>query len=260
MYKVGFIGMGNMAMAIAKGIITSNFIPGQLVYAYDLDNHKLKAMYDDFQVVSCKSEIDLIEQVDLVVMAVKPVVLEGILIKIKDHLRNKGLISIVTGYDYNAYNQLLDGTTRHLTIMPNTPAMVSEGMTLFESEHSLNKDEFNFVSDMFTSIGQVVSLPYNYFASATSISGCGPAFVYMFIEAMADGAVLQGLPRDLAYKLASQVVIGSGKMVRETKLHPGSLKDAVCSPGGITIKGVAALENNSFRNGVIEAIKAASNK
>lgn len=255
MKKIGFIGMGNMASAIARGIIKSNFIEGNRVYAFDIDQEKLMKMNHEFNLISCESEIDLVEKVDLVVLAIKPNIVDEVIVKIKDKLDDKAVISIVAGYDNEKFNQLLLPSTRHLSVMPNTPALVLKGMTLLEKENSLTVTELEFVVEMFSSIGEVLILPSYQMKAGGSISGCGPAFVYMFIEAMADGGVSLGLPRDVAYKLASQTLIGSGMMQKETAMHPGILKDQVCSPGGITIKGVEALEENGFRNAVIKAVK-----
>lgn len=255
MKKIGFIGMGNMASAIASGIIKSNFISGENVYAFDIDAVKLAKMHQVYGINNCNDEIDLVNQVDVIVLAIKPNIVEKVVAKIKENLVNKVVISIVAGYDFEKYNELLLETTRHLTIMPNTPANVLAGMTLFEASHSLTEAEFNYAKEMFSSIGEVVVLPSYQMKAGGSISGCGPAFVYMFIEAMADGGVSLGLPRDVAYKLASQTLIGAGMMQKETGLHPGVLKDQVCSPGGITIKGVEALEESGFRNAIIKAIK-----
>ncbi len=255
MKKIGFIGMGNMASAIAGGIIKSNFIKGNRVYAFDIDQEKLMKMNHEFNLISCESEIDLVEKVDLVVLAIKPNIVDEVIVKIKDKLDDKAVISIVAGYDNEKFNQLLLPSTRHLSVMPNTPALVLKGMTLLEKENSLTVTELEFVVEMFSSIGEVLILPSYQMKAGGSISGCGPAFVYMFIEAMADGGVSLGLPRDVAYKLASQTLIGSGMMQKETAMHPGILKDQVCSPGGITIKGVEALEENGFRNAVIKAVK-----
>ncbi len=255
MKKIGFIGMGNMASAIAGGIIKSNFIKGNRVYAFDIDQEKLMKMNHEFNLISCESEIDLVEKVDIVVLAIKPNIVDEVIVKIKDKLDDKAVISIVAGYDNEKFNQLLLPSTRHLSVMPNTPALVLTGMTLLEKENSLTATELEFVVEMFSSIGEVLILPSYQMKAGGSISGCGPAFVYMFIEAMADGGVSLGLPRDVAYKLASQTLIGSGMMQKETAMHPGILKDQVCSPGGITIKGVEALEENGFRNAVIKAVK-----
>ena len=251
MKKIGFIGMGNMASAIAGGIIKSNFIEGNRVYAFDIDQEKLMKMNHEFNLISCESEIDLVEKVDLVVLAIKPNIVDEVIVKIKDKLDDKAVISIVAGYDNEKFNQLLLPSTRHLSVMPNTPALVLKGMTLLEKENSLTVTELEFVVEMFSSIGEVLILPSYQMKAGGSISGCGPAFVYMFIEAMADGGVSLGLPRDVAYKLASQTLIGSGMMQKETAMHPGILKDQVCSPGGITIKGVEALEENGDRKSVV---------
>lgn len=255
MKKIGFIGMGNMASAIAGGIVKSGFIKGKAVYAFDIDNSKLEMVNKTYGINSCDSEQELVDQVDIVIMAVKPNIVESVIDKIKGNLDNKAMISIVAGYNNDRYNELLLTSTRHLTVMPNTPALVLKGMTLLEKENSLTCEEFVFAKEMFSSIGQVAVLSSSQMQAGGSISGCGPAFAYMFIEAMADGGVSLGLPRDVAYQLASQTLLGSGMMQQETNLHPGILKDQVCSPGGITIKGVEALEENGFRNAVIKAIK-----
>lgn len=186
-------------------------------------------------------------------MGVKPNVVESVISKIKSVIDQQVIVSIVAGYGNDKYEELLPGT-HHLTIMPNTPAKVLEGTTLFEKDNTLTAEELNYVQTMFESIGEVYLIENYQMVAGGALSGCGPAFVYMFIEALADGAVLNGLPRNLAYKLASQTVLGSAKMVKEMQLHPGILKDQVCSPGGITIQGVKALEENNFRNAVMEAI------
>lgn len=251
--KVGFIGMGNMAGAICRGIISSGFIEGKDVYAYDPDANKIEMMQSQFSVHTCQSEIDLVLQSDVIIMAVKPHIIEKVVATVKSVIMNKTIISIVAGYSNVRYEELLPGS-HHLTVMPNTPARVLQGVTLFEKDNTLTESELTFAQELFTSIGEVYFIDNDQMTAGGAVSGCGPAFVYMFIEALADGAVFSGLPRDVAYQLASQMVIGSAMMVKETKLHPGILKDQVCSPGGLTIKGVKALEENGFRNAVIEAM------
>lgn len=251
--KIGFIGMGNMASAIVHGVISSGFVSKDDIYGYDIDTSKLADIH------ACNSEIDVVKQVNIVFMAVKPYIVESVLDKIKDALKNKALVSIALGYDYDRYVALLDASTRHLTIMPNTPLLVQSGMTLFESKHSLNDEEYQYIFNMFQKIGEVEVLLPHEFKAGGSLSGCGPAFIYMVIEALADGAVAMGLSRAKAYKLASQTVLGAGKMQLETSLHPGILKDQVCSPGGSTIKGVKVLEENRLRYALIDAIKQSTN-
>ncbi len=247
--------MGNMASAIASGCMDANFLKVEDCYAYDIGTYKIAESY---AIHATNSEKELVELVDVVILAIKPNVMESVLEKIKDSVQDKLIISIVTGYDCSRIESFLPGSA-HLTVMPNTPAMVSQGMTLLEAMHTFNEQQMEYAVSLFESIGEVVILPTYQMKGATAISGCGPAFFYMMIEALADGAVLQGVPRDIAYKLASQTMIGAGTMQLETKIHPGVLKDNVCSPGGITIKGVKALEENGFRNAIIQAVEKSSN-
>lgn len=250
--RVGFIGLGNMAGTICQGLINSQFIESKDVYGFDIDQHKIE-IFKQIGIHVCNDEQTVVKNCDYLVIGVKPNVVESVIEKIKLVIDQQVIVSIVAGYSNEKYEELLPGT-HHLTIMPNTPAKVLEGTTLFEKDNTLTQDELNYVQKMFESIGEVYIIENYQMIAGGALSGCGPAFVYMFIEALADGAVLNGLPRDLAYKLASQTVLGSAKMVKDTQMHPGVLKDQVCSPGGITIKGVKALEENGFRNAVMEAI------
>lgn len=257
MKKIGFIGMGNMAGAIACGIVKSGFLRGEEMIAYDVvpsQLDKVKAL--GFAIANQESEI--VEQSEIIFIGVKPQVVESVLNPLKELLKNKTIISIVLGYNFGKYNQILDQSTRHVFVMPNTPALVLKGMSLIEKENSLLPEELEFVKKMFLSIGEVEIVPTHLMGAAGTLSGCGPAFVYMIIEALADGAVKEGVPRAMAYKLASQTILGSGLMQLETNLHPGILKDQVCSPGGSTIRGVEALEKGNIRSAFINAITSAT--
>lgn len=256
MKKIGFIGMGNMAGAIAKGIVKSGFINGEEVMIYDINPRRLEEV-QAYDFVCGQNELDVVKNSEIVFIGVKPQVVEKVLGPLKDELKNKAVISIVLGYDYKKYNELLDASTRHVFVMPNTPALVLKGMSLIEEKHSLTAEEFDFVKKMFQSIGEIEIVPSQLMGVGGALSGCGPAFVYMVIEALADGAVKEGMPRDMAYKLASQTVLGAGHMQMETKMHPGILKDNVCSPGGSTICGVETLEKHGIRAGFINAISSA---
>lgn len=260
MKNIGFIGMGNMAEAIVEGLIKTKTCRPENIYGYDINQESLIEKAQRLRFNPLSDLVSLIKETDLIFLAVKPNVIEGLLFEIKDDLHNKTVVSLVTGYDFLKLNNLLDKSTHHLTIMPNTPALIGEGMTILEKEHSLDSSEYHTVATLIAGFGKTVVLPAEQFKVATAISGCGPAFVYMMIEALADGAVLGGMNRELAYQLASQTLIGSGKMVQETGKHPGLLKDQVCSPGGVTIRGVEALEENGFRNALIKAVKAANNE
>lgn len=259
MYKFGFIGMGNMASAIAQGFVESGFIPGKEICAYDLNKAQLEKM-SSFGIVALNGAHEVVKESDFVFLCVKPQVIESVVADIKDDLKGKAVVSIVLGYDYDKYNTLLDASTRHLTVMPNTPMAVREGMCLLEQTHSLNDKEFNTIKDAFSSVGEIEVVPNHLMGVGGALSGCAPAYIYMVIEALADGAVMQGMPRKMAYKLASQTVLGSGKMQLKTDLHPGILKDNVTSPGGSTIRGVKALEDAGMRSAFINAIEKSMNR
>lgn len=256
MKKLGFIGMGNMAGAIACGILKSGFLKGEDIIAYDIVSSQLDKL-KDYHFEIAHNEREVVQKSEIVFIGVKPQVVEKVLEPLKDDLKNKAVISIVLGYDFEKYNTLLDKSTRHVFVMPNTPALVLKGMSLIEERNSLNEDELTFTKALFSSIGEIEIMPSHLMNVGGTLSGCGPAFVYMIIEALADGAVKEGMPRSMAYKLASQTILGSGQMQLETGLHPGILKDNVCSPGGSTIRGVAALEKGHLRATLMDAIDAA---
>ncbi len=250
----GCIGIGNMGSAIVKGAIKQGYLKIEDTYIYDVDINKMSAFCDDTHAQSVASVDELVKRCDLIMIAIKPQGIENFINKYKEQLKDKAILSIALGFDFDRYENLLDPSTRHLFIMPNTPCLVGEGMSLFEEKHSLLEDEIQFAKGLFESIGEVVILPSHLMHIGGAMSGCSPAYVYMFIEAMADAGVKYGLPRDLAYRLASQTLIGAGKMQLETSLHPGILKDQVCSPNGSTILGVNALEDGNFRATVMKAI------
>ena len=253
MKKLGFIGMGNMAGAIACGLVKSGFLKGEDMIAYDIMDSQLDKVKElGFMIASDEKEV--VKESEIVFIGVKPQVVESVLLPLKELLKGKALISIVLGYDFEKYNEILDSSTRHVFVMPNTPALVLKGMSLIEEKHSLLLQEEEFVKNMFSSIGEIEIVPSHLMSAAGTLSGCGPAYIYMVIEALADGAVKEGVPRQMAYKLASQTILGAGSMQLETSLHPGVLKDQVCSPGGSTIKGVDALEKGNIRAAFINAI------
>ena len=256
MKKIGFIGFGNMAGAIAQGIIQSGFLKPYDCIGYDIDIKMIQKM-NMMGIETARDIAHIINQSAFVFVGVKPQVVESILIPYKEQLKEKALISIVLGYDFDRYQTFLDDSTRHIFVMPNTPVRVLQGMSLIEEKHSLKDQEFEFVKNMFSAIGQVEVVSSHLMSTAGTLSGCGPAFVYIMIEALADGAVKEGVPRALAYQLASQTLAGAAIMQQKTQQHPGVLKDQVCSPGGSTICGVEALEKGQLRATLISAISAA---
>ena len=201
------------------------------------------------------------QQVDVILLAVKPNVLGNVAASIRSLLTPAHtVVSIAAGWTMQMLTEALGETAPILRLMPNTPALVNASMTAICAEHHLEAEVFAWVQELLNAVGRTVVLPEKLFDAVIAISGSSPAYVYMFIEAMADAGVQEGLPRALAYEMAAQSVLGSAQMVLETKKHPGELKDAVCSPGGTTIDAVVSLERSGFRAAVMDAMAACAEK
>ena len=256
MESLGFIGMGNMAQALAQGFIASGALKGEWVFAYAPHQEKLRANAERIGFQPVASLTELAAAADTLVMACKPYQIESVVAELGDALSGKALVSIAAGWDFARYESVLPQSTRFQFVMPNTPAMVREGVLLFEEKTSLEKAERQELMDLFSTVGVVEVVPSRLMSAAGTVTGCGPAFVDLMIEAYADAAVKYGVPRDQAYALVAQMVKGSAALALETKEQPGVLKDAVCSPGGTTIKGVCALEEDGFRAACIHSIDA----
>lgn len=260
MKNLGFIGMGNMAQALCAGFVKSGRIACEDVYAYAPHYDKLAANSDKYGFTPCKSAGELVSQADTVIMACKPYQIESVLGEIGELLKGKALVSVAAGWDFGKYSSCVDASVRVQFVMPNTPAMVGEGVMLFEEKNSLEDEERRQIMDLFGAVGVVCELPTSLMGIGGAVTGCGPAFVDLFIEGYADAAVKYGIPRQTAYRLISQMVLGSAKLQLETGEHPGVLKDNVCSPSGTTICGVASLEESGFRSACIKSIDAVMNK
>ncbi len=256
MKKIGFIGMGNMGSAIAAGMAKNPQIDAADIFAYDPQGDVLAAKAQEIGFTACDSIEEMLEKVDTVLVAIKPFHIEDVLMPLKDKLAGKTVVSIAAGWSLEKYSQILDPTTRVQYIMPNTPAQVGEGMFMFEQENSLEEEEHQQIMEIFSGMGTVAEVPSHLMDIGMAISGCGPAYIDLVIEALGDAGVKYGLTRDLAYKMASQTVLGTAKLQLETGLHPGVLKDNVCSPGGTTIRGVDALEHAGVRAAFIDAVDA----
>ena len=256
MAKIGFIGMGNMGTAILRGLLKT-FAPEDILFSSGHEE-KMERISAETGVPHAASNAECARQVKYLVLAVKPQMLPKVFAEIKDTVtREQVIISIAAGYTISDLTEGLGGNVRVIRTMPNTPAMVGEGMTSISYDDSLfDEEEKKTAEGFFTALGKLERIDEKLMDVAASASGCSPAYVYMFIEALADGCVKNGLPRQTAYRMAAQAVLGSAKMVLETGKHPGELKDMVCSPGGTTIEGVAALEEMGFRSAVIKACDA----
>lgn len=260
MMRLGFIGAGNMARALLAGILEQGVLAPAQVHVCDCDGSKVAALKDAYGVTTHATNAALAQSCDVVVLAVKPAHCAAALEQIKESCRDKALVSVVTGWARERLARYLDPTCRILRVMPNTPCLVGEGMTAFDQDFTLNEAELAFATTLFRSVGEVVTVPSRLMSAVVGVSGSGPAYFYLFIEALADAGVLAGLDRATAYTLAAQTAVGAGKMVQKTGRHPGALKDDVCSPGGTTIQAVRVLEQKCLRSGVIEAAAACMEK
>ncbi len=254
MKKTGFIGMGNMATAIASGMIGKGLAKGQDILAYAPHYDKLKRNADRIGFVPVEDIKEMVRDCDTLIMACKPYQIEEVLDQIGSLLGGKALLSIAAGWDFDRYAPLLPPETRFQFIMPNTPVMVGEGVLLFEEKNSLLADEREEWIRVFGALGMVRSIPSRLMGIAGAITGCGPAFIDMVIEALGDAGVKYGIARKDAYAMAAKMIAGSARLQLETGEHPGVLKDMVCSPAGTTIRGVDALEHAGLRAAMIDAI------
>ncbi len=259
--KIGFIGCGNMGTAIIAGLVGAQTVSADQVYAYDVSRPALERIQADYGIHICASNRALAQSVDVVFFAVKPIYALDVLREVKPSIKPNALcISIVTGVDITVLEKELGAEKHIVKVMPNTPAAVLEGMSMLTFNANASPEDKAITKEIFTSIGRCEELDAHLIHGFTALCGSAPAYIFVLIEAMADAAVLEGMPRDKAYTLAAQTVYGSAKMVLETGKHPAALKDAVCSPGGVTIEGIAVLEEQGFRSSVIQCMSAVAKK
>lgn len=255
--KIGFCGCGNMGSAILGGIIDSKIVSEDDVYIYEPNDDNIEKIHNSYsQVNFLKKNGDVVEKSEIIFIAVKPYMYKAILEDIKENLnKEKIIVTIAPGITIDEVKNIIDNSAKVVRTMPNTPALVGAGMTAVSFDKAVDKKDEENIMSLIRSFGKVEVIKEDLMNHVPAVSGSSPAYVYMMIEAMADGAVKAGIPRDKAYKFAAQAVMGAAKMVIETGKHPGELKDAVCSPGGTTIKSVAKLEEKGFRSSIIEAMK-----
>lgn len=256
MAKIGFIGIGNMGYAMLKGTL-NRFHASDILFS-DVNLERMKSVSDETKVEYVTSNAECVNRSKYVVLAVKPQFFEEVLDSIvnvvtKEHV----IISIAPGITISQIKDKLGFDARIVRAMPNTPALVAEGMTGVSYHQSeFSEDEKENIEKIFSSIGKMKVVSEKLMSAVVCASGSSPAYVYMFIEALADGAVKCGMSRQDAYEFVAQTVYGSAKMVLETKAHPGILKDMVCSPAGTTIEAVKELEDNGFRSAILKATDA----
>lgn len=256
--KISCIGTGSMGGAViraickkynAKDVTVSNRTPA-----------KAEALANETGCIFAKTNSEAIKDSKYIFLAVKPAFLKDACDSILSSIPKEAVvISMAAGVKIEKLEHFMPGV-RFVRIMPNVPALIGEGMTALSCNDNIASEEISEIIEILSCAGKVEQVPEKLMDCVTAVSGSGPAFVFMFIEAMADAAVRCGMPRTQAYTYAAQTVYGSAGMVLETGKHPAVLKDSVCSPAGTTIEGVAALENNGFRNAIIEAVTSACKK
>lgn len=258
--KIGFIGCGNMASAMIGGIVKSR-LAGQGEIMASAKSEKTQAKIRADENLLCGSNREVAAFADILFLAVKPQYYEEVILEIKDSVKKDAIIvTIAPGKTLKWLAGLFGQDRKIVRTMPNTPAMVGEGMTAVCPGRNVTEEELKTVLTILSSFGKAEVIPENLIDVATAVSGSSPAYIFLVIEAMADGAVADGMPRDKAYRFAAQAVLGSAKMVLETGRHPGELKDMVCSPGGTTMEAVRVLEEKGLRSALIEAEKACVRK
>lgn len=258
--SVGFIGCGNMAKAMIAGFVGAGADPNMVIVSNPSET-SLEMVHRKFSVQTTHNNREVAQKADILILSVKPYLYEDVIYEIRDVVKKDVIIVLVAaGQSLNKNMQRFGREIKMVRSMPNTPAMVGEGMSAICPNSLLSSEEIADVKSIFDSFGKTEFVNENQMDVVAGVSGSSPAYVYLFIEALADGAVLEGMPRKLAYTFAAQAVFGAAKMVLDSGVHPGALKDAVCSPGGTTIKAIAALENGAMRSTVIKAVSACVNK
>lgn len=259
--KLGFIGCGNMATAMMKGIISNNIVDAKNIYGYDVADACRDKATNELGINVTSGNKEVIDKADIIVLAVKPQYYEEVIGEIKDSVSDdKIIVTIAPGKTLAWLEETFGKKIKLVRTMPNTPALVGEGITAACYNEKVTEAELETVVNVLKGFGKCEVISESLMDVVVSVASSSPAYVFIFIEAMADAAVADGMPRAQAYEFAAQAVLGSAKMVLETGKHPGELKDMVCSPAGTTIEAVRVLEDKGMRSAVIEAMKACTRK
>ena len=255
--RLGVIGCGNMGGAMLRKLLDSAKFTPQEVIVSDKNQALLGALQAELGICAAESNIQAADA-DILLLAVKPQFIEAVIAEIAPAVKPETLvISIVLGYDLKTLAALLNKETAHIIrVMPNTPALVGEGVMAACRGAYVTDAEWEYALSLLSCMGLAEEIPEHLIDAVTGVSGSSPAFMFLFLEALADAGVRAGLPRDTSIRFAAQTMLGSAKLALETGKHPGALKDMVTSPAGSTIEGIAALEKNAFRGAVIEAADA----
>lgn len=256
---LGFIGTGNMATAIIKGIVSSGVLKGEQIAVFDILKEKAEELSSIYGVKVLSSENDVAKSCDTVVLSIKPVVFEPVLTKIGEDLKTNDplIISIAAGKDLAFIQSFLPYEAKVVRVMPNINALVGAAISAYCGSGRVSEEDFEFTDKLCASFGRAIKIDEKLFSIYGVIGGCSPAFAYMFIDSMARAAVKEGMPKDMALEICAASVLGSAKLILESDEHPWALVDKVCSPGGTTIEGVASLQKDGLESTVANAVEAA---
>nr|WP_294528953.1 pyrroline-5-carboxylate reductase [uncultured Blautia sp.] len=259
--KIGFIGCGNMGSAMISGILKKGVFQKDEIIVSNLTEEGSKRSREKLGVVTTMDNRQVVKSAKTIILAVKPQFYQEVIEEVREELTPEHMvIGIAPGKSLDWIREMCGLSLKVVRLMPNTPAQVGEGMTGVCRNDLVTDEDLEQVLKITDSFGKTQVVPERLMDAVGAVSGCSPAYVFIFIEAMADAAVAQGMPRKQAYQFAAQSVLGSAKMVLETGMHPGELKDMVCSPAGTTIEGVRTLEKAGFRSAVFEALQACADK
>ena len=259
--NIGFLGAGKMAAALARGFVRGELVVPREIIASDPFDTARKNFAAEVGAKTTAANTEVAKFANVLILATKPDQVPAVLTEISGAFtKNHLLISIAAGVTLAKLEGALPVGSRVIRVMPNTPALVSEGASAFALGKNASVADAELAKKLLSAVGVALQVKESLLDAVTGLSGSGPAYVYQFIEALSDGGVASGLPRDIATKLAAQTVLGAAKMVLETGQHPGALKDQVTSPGGTTIEGLHALEKGKLRATVISAVRAATEK
>jgi pyrroline-5-carboxylate reductase len=259
--RVAFLGAGNMGEALIKGLTQAGLVPAGSITASDPRADHLDQVTKRYGIRAVGDNSALVKGADVVILAVKPQIMGAVLKEVAGAVDDgKLLISIAAGVSTKKLRDQLGKPARLIRVMPNTPALVLEGVTAVARAEGLKPGDLEAAQELFAAVGKVVVLEESAMDAVTGLSGSGPAYVAITIEALADGGVKMGLDRATAMTLAAQTVLGSARLVLDTGVHPAQLKDMVSSPGGTTIAGIAALEEGGLRRAFIQAVERATQR
>ena len=262
--KIGFIGLGQMATALASGFLRAGLVSPERLFGFDVSPDAAARFASTTGATVCADAAETVAKADVVFFAVKPqymgAALEPVRAALSPAPSSKLLVSIAAGLPISYFETALFPEIRIIRVMPNTPALVGAGASGFARSQNATPEDGALVGELLRSVGSAFELAESQLDAVTGLSGSGPAFVFLALEALADGGVKAGLPRPIALELAAQTLKGGAEMYLQTRKHPGELKDAVTSPAGTTIAGVAALEERGFRSALIEAVDRATKR